>query len=120
MVTVTCDTVGCWRDLPGRIGGHPQAEEGTVSELASSESQQHSEQHVRVQGISVNLDKIKGYVCSLCPCLISAMKIGSCAPFLEKAMAPHSSTLAWKILWTEEPGRLQSMASLRVGYDLAT
>ena len=28
----------------------------------------------------------------------------------DKAMAPHSSTLAWKILWTEEPGRLQSMA----------
>ena len=36
---------------------------------------------------------------------------------LEKAMAPHSSTLAWKILWTEEPGRLQSMGSLRVGHD---
>ena len=34
----------------------------------------------------------------------------------EKAMAPHSSTLAWKIPWTEEPGRLQSMGSLRVGY----
>ena len=32
----------------------------------------------------------------------------------EKAMAPHSSTLAWKIPWTEEPGRLQSMGSLRV------
>src|SRR5574339_414517 len=31
----------------------------------------------------------------------------------EKAMAPHSSTLAWKIPWTEEPGRLQSMRSLR-------
>ena len=31
---------------------------------------------------------------------------------LEKAMAPHSSTLAWKIPWMEEPGRLQSMASL--------
>ena len=30
---------------------------------------------------------------------------------LEKAMAPHSTTLAWKILWTEEPGRLQSMGS---------
>ena len=30
----------------------------------------------------------------------------------EKAMAPHSSTLAWKIPWTEEPGRLQSMGSL--------
>ena len=36
---------------------------------------------------------------------------------LEKAMAPHSSTLAWKIPWTEEPGRLQSMGSLRVGQD---
>ena len=33
----------------------------------------------------------------------------------EKAMAPHSSTLAWKIPWTEEPGRLQSMGSRRVG-----
>ena len=35
----------------------------------------------------------------------------------KKAMAPHSSTLAWKIPWTEEPGRLQSMGSRRVGYD---
>ena len=38
----------------------------------------------------------------------------------EKAMAPHSSTLDWKIPWTEEPGRLQSMGSLRVGHDWAT
>ena len=36
---------------------------------------------------------------------------------LEKAMATHSSTLAWKIPWTEEPGRLQSMGSLRVRHD---
>ena len=35
----------------------------------------------------------------------------------EKAMTPHSSTLAWKIPWMEEPGRLQSMGSLRVRYD---
>ena len=43
----------------------------------------------------------------------------SCAPahLTEKAMAPHSSTLAWKIPWMEEPGRLQSMGSLRVGHD---
>ena len=34
---------------------------------------------------------------------------------MEKAMAPHPSTLAWKIPWTEEPGRLQSMGSLKVG-----
>ena len=38
----------------------------------------------------------------------------------EKAMAPHSSTLAWNIPWTEEPGGLQSMGSLRVGHDWAT
>ena len=38
----------------------------------------------------------------------------------EKAMAPHSSTLAWKISWTEEPGMLQSMRSLRVRHDWAT
>ena len=36
---------------------------------------------------------------------------------LEKELAPHSSTLAWKIPWTEEPGRLQSMGSLGVGHD---
>ena len=35
-------------------------------------------------------------------------------------MAPHSSILAWKIPWTEEPGRLQSMVSLRVGHDWVT
>ena len=35
----------------------------------------------------------------------------------ERAMAPHSSTLAWKIPWMEEPGGLQSMGSLRVGHD---
>ena len=40
--------------------------------------------------------------------------------YLEKAMAPHSSTLAWKIPWMEEPSGLQSMGSLRVGHDWAT
>ena len=39
---------------------------------------------------------------------------------LEKAMASHSSTLAWKIPWMEEPGRLQSTGSLRVRHDWAT
>ena len=36
---------------------------------------------------------------------------------LKKEMATHSSTLAWKIPWTEEPDRLQSMRSLRIGHD---
>ena len=38
----------------------------------------------------------------------------------EKAMAPHSSTVAWKIPWMEEPGGLQSMGSLRVRHDWVT
>ena len=38
-------------------------------------------------------------------------------PVSEKAMAPYSSTLAWKIPWMEEPGRLQSMGWLGVGHD---
>ena len=38
---------------------------------------------------------------------------------MEKVMAPHSSTLAWKIPWMKEPGGLQSMASLRVGHQLS-
>ena len=40
--------------------------------------------------------------------------------YMEKAMTTHSSTLAWKIPWTEEPGRLQSMGSQRVRHDWAT
>ena len=36
---------------------------------------------------------------------------------MEKAMAPHSITLAWKIPWTEKPGRLKSMESLGVGHN---
>ena len=39
---------------------------------------------------------------------------------LEKEMATHSSTLAWRIPWTEKPGRLQSMGSQRVGHDCVT
>ena len=43
--------------------------------------------------------------------------LGSPICLAEKAMATHSSTLAWKIPWTEEPGGLQSMESVRVGHD---
>ena len=39
---------------------------------------------------------------------------------LQEEVAPHSSILAWRIPWTAEPGRLQSMGSQRAGHDLAT
>ena len=48
---------------------------------------------------------------------VSGVHLLSLVHFAEKAMAPHSSTLAWKFPWMEEPSRLRSMGSLRVGHD---
>ena len=53
---------------------------------------------------SINLNMKNNNVCYYCMLMLQ----------LEKAMAPHSSILAWKIPWTEEPGALQSMGSQRV------
>ena len=53
----------------------------------------------------------------VCACVLATFLLAS---ITEKAMAPHSSTLAWKTPWMEEPGKLQSMGSLRVGDDGAT
>ena len=54
-----------------------------------------------------------------CKCKLSVESSRSSPP-PEKAMEPHSSTLAWKIPWTEEPAGLQSVGSRRVGHDRAT
>ena len=62
-------------------------------------------------GIHVSLSILVSSVC-----MPSSGIAGSIA-VLEKEMATHSSTLAWKIPRTEEPGGLQSMGSLRVGHD---
>ena len=60
---------------------------------------------------------LSNWVCLLSFCWVWRVLWLFC---MEKAMAPHSSTLAWKIPWTEEPGGLQSMGSLRVGHDWTT
>ena len=53
--------------------------------------------------------------------LVCDLEVGDpCFKEMEKAMATHSSTLAWKIPWTEEPGGLQSMGSQRARHDWAT
>ena len=52
--------------------------------------------------------------------IIAALILHNSRDSTEKTMATHSSSLAWKIPWTEEPGRLQSVGSLRVGHDWAT
>ena len=54
------------------------------------------------------------------PELIPVCSIDTESIRIRTAMATHSNTLAWKIPWTEEPGGLQSMGSLRVGHDWAT
>jgi len=58
-------------------------------------------------------------LCVICCFSLAAFNIYSLC-LTEKAMAPHSSTPAWKIPWTKEPGRLQSMGSLRVRHDWVT
>ena len=50
-------------------------------------------------------------------CLKRLSSSSSSGSLVEKAMAPHSSTRAWKVPWMKEPGRLQSMGSLRVRHD---
>ena len=59
-------------------------------------------------------------VCVWCISISQILFIQLSMDRLEKVMAPHSSTLAWKIPWMEEPGRLQSMGLRRVGRDWAT
>ena len=66
----------------------------------------------RPEGIEIRISKRSLH--SHVPCRITYNSHNLNA-ILEKAMAPHSNTLAWKIPWMEEPGGLQSMGSLRVG-----
>ena len=49
--------------------------------------------------------------------MVTDLNFGGSKITVEKAMAPHSSTRAWRIPWMEEPGGLQSMGSLRVGHN---
>ena len=74
----------------------------------------------RVRHEWATLFSLSLYVQKWPPCSLGRRIANTCTYKSEKAMAPHSSTLAWKIPWTEEPGRLQSIGSLRVGHDWAT
>ena len=59
-----------------------------------------------------------GNICKYILYIFNACKLYMCIYCIsEKAMAPHSTTLVWKIPWMEEPGRLQSMGLQRVRYD---
>ena len=56
----------------------------------------------------------------ICLGRVNIYLVSNSTMYREKAMAPHSNTLAWKIPWVEEPGRLQSMGLLRVRHNWAT
>ena len=74
---------------------------------------------------SLHLSIVKAYICNLVAHMVKRLSTMqeiwvqslSQEDPLEKAVATHSSTLAWKISWTEEPGRLQSTGSQRVRHD---
>ena len=59
---------------------------------------------------------MKAFLSNQCKETEENNRMGKIRDLLEKAMAPHSSTLAWKIPWMEELGRLQFLGSLRVGH----
>ena len=67
--------------------------------------------------IVVVVDDLFNFVMVVCFLFILREKNWCLAFNSEKAMAPHSSTLAGEILWSEEPGKLQSMGSLTVRHD---
>ena len=80
------------------------------------------EKHVRGPGralVPVTQPTLLSRVCFSSPFLLHCICL-DLVPWAEKAMATHSNTLAWKIPWTEEPGRLQSMGSRRVRHDWET
>ena len=69
-------------------------------------------------GLKLNIQKTKIVAFSpITSWQIDGETMETVTDFILGGLQPHSSTLAWKIPWTEDPGRLQSMGSLRVGYD---
>ena len=95
----------------------------------TSDLKTHSWNHLQIK--SENIHHLSKLHCSplflslaqpyLCPqATTNLLLLWISLYFLEKAMAPHSSTLAWRIPWMEEPGRLQSVGSLRVRHDWVT
>ena len=79
---------------------------------------QNIESFYSFKAVLCNVTSLEAQIVKRLPAMqeTGVQSLGREAP-LEKEMATHSSTLAWKIPWTEEPGRLQSMGSQRVGHN---
>ena len=116
---------GCYRDSPARRKAHTcpgscASEQGMQWE--GKAARLFPERPPRMAGFSrINLPTTRFHPQSIAGLVtVNGAEYPVCEEvdaWMEKAMAPHSSTLAWKIPWTEEPGRLQSMGSRRVEHD---
>ena len=107
----------------GRVGGTPSPPTCSGERRGPGRAGRVASQGRAGRGLAVN-EQRRG-LRSVCPSLPVLQKrflsvYFSFSPHSEKAVAPHSSALAWKLPWTEEPGGLQSMGSLGVEHDWAT
>ena len=129
----THSSVLAWR-IPGMgepgglpsMGSHGVEHDWSDSSSSSSVKGYNSERARWKRWVQQGKGKGMKLPCSKCHssqismCSLTGCLLGFQFPKTEKAMATHPSTLAWKIPWTKEPGRLQSMRSLRVGHNWAT
>ena len=92
----------------GKHGYHLYVESKKHNKLVNKPKKKHSDRENTLVVASKEREGGRGN---------TGVKRGLLCDYLEKAMATHSSTLAWKIPWMEEPGGLQSMWWLRVGHD---
>ena len=110
--------VGEWRDFQLERAVKCKGSEASVCLVCSRNEKEASMSGVMWWRMEVRVNEVHEAIASW-----SLIPWGNCNYLgftSEKVMAPHSSTLAWKIPWTEEPGRLQSMGLRRVGHDWAT
>ena len=131
----------CSKDLKQRTSVQLGYSSEFYSQAKDSTSLRHEGGSRVAQRRGLNLSWLPPFIhssspCRACPMQIGLTKKGVCLFHLKFSlrstclllfhfhrlfsffsMSPHSSTLAWKIPWTEEPGRLQSMGLLRVGHD---
>ena len=99
--------------LQGKCFHNQQEAHNTFQESVKSRSMDFY-----ATGINKHFSLAKNVLIVMVPILINKdMFDPSYNDLTEKAMAPHSSTLAWKSPWMEEPGRLRSMGTIRVGHD---
>ena len=101
-----------------KINDFPRVSTGIPQDSSGSVSDHHNKRNITIKRMTWIFQSPS--TCNITFTLHYGLLSVTSICCLEKAMAPPSSTLAWKIPWTEEPGRLQSMGSLRVGYDWAT